>query len=141
MANYLYSNPEARQKWAATAYSSLSDSTTIKRVEKIRANNSMMAKEGANQNVTDSTRKNLDDFLAEVKQQKALIKTTMGTLNANLPIGWSAVERKSFCDSLLNQSWQEECNCHTQSTAALAGRTSQSTVLVRRRNLNATKQV
>lgn len=99
MANYLYSNPEARQKCAATAYASISDSTTIKRVEKIRANNLMMKKEGANNASIDSTNKSIDNFLTEVKQQKELIASTMGTLNANLPIGWTKEEEKSFRSS------------------------------------------
>lgn len=94
LANYLYSNPTAREQFADEAFRSLSDSAMIRSVEQIRKQNAHAAvpdsaKEKANQNI--------DNFIAQVSQEKKTINGAINTLNANLPIGWNANECKIFC--------------------------------------------
>lgn len=88
LAAYLYSNPEARQKLAASAYHAAQDSTYIQLAEKI--------KRKAATTEADSTelKKDLTDFMNEVKAQKAFMETTVATVSSSIPIGWQESARK-----------------------------------------------
>ena len=87
LANYLYTNPEARRQLATTAYSKVSDSATIVLVDKIRSNNKI---------VDDSIQSSLDNLKKEIKIQKELIDATVGTINATIPMGWNKSERQAL---------------------------------------------
>ncbi len=88
LAAYLYSNPEARQKLAASAYQSAQDTTYIKMVEKIKLKVSTTE--------PDSTqlKKDLSDFIKEVKDRKAFMDKTVATVSASIPIGWQESSQK-----------------------------------------------
>ncbi|MFL5764188.1 MAG: hypothetical protein ACJ77K_09620 [Bacteroidia bacterium] len=97
IANYLYSNPDKRTEWAAAAYDKIADSTTFVNIQNLEAASAMSA--GSNKAAADSTKKTLEDFKREVDKEKALVRKTMGTLNANLPVGWSDAECNYFKES------------------------------------------
>ncbi|MFN7495636.1 MAG: hypothetical protein ACK5RG_22150 [Cyclobacteriaceae bacterium] len=88
LAAYLYSNPEARQKLAASAYHAAQDSSYIQLAEKIKQK-AVAAK-------ADSTqlKKDLTDFVKEVNEQRAFMETTVATVSSSIPIGWQETSRK-----------------------------------------------
>jgi hypothetical protein len=94
LANYLYSNPEARQQLATVAYSKVSDSATIKLVEEISSSDKID---------DDSVQMSLDSLLMEVSEQKKQIDETIGTLNASIPLGWNKTDRQDFFDNPLKK--------------------------------------
>lgn len=90
MANYLYSDPGARQQLAAATYSKVSDSATLVLVDKIRDNGKIE---------DQSTRMSLDSLKNEIKIQKELIDKSIGTMNANIPMGWNEAERRALLEN------------------------------------------
>lgn len=94
LANYLYSNPEARQQLATVAYSKVSDSATIVLVEKISSNDKI---------ADDSVQMSLDSLKTEIVKQKKLIDSTVGTINASIPMGWNKADRQAFWDNPLKK--------------------------------------
>jgi hypothetical protein len=90
LANYLYSDPGARQQLATATYSKVSDSATLVLVDKIR--NDVKIED-------PSARMSLDSLKHEMKVQKELIDNTIGTINANIPMGWNEAERRALMEN------------------------------------------
>jgi hypothetical protein len=83
LANYLYSSPTARAQISATAYGEVNNAKTQQLVNQIK-NEKLF--------INDSVPPSLDSLQHEVNRQIAIVNATMGTLNTNIPIGWTKSE-------------------------------------------------
>jgi hypothetical protein len=90
LANYLYSDPDARAQLAAASYSKVSDSATLVLVDKIRSDDKIE---------DHATQMSLDSLRNEIKIQKDLIDNTIGTIKATIPMGWNEAERKALAEN------------------------------------------
>ncbi len=81
IAQYLYSNKDAREKLAAVAYAAPSDSNYIAKVNEIRTSKTT-------DTITDST-SNLQTIVTKVKQEINTIDSTKKYLGTFIPIGWN----------------------------------------------------
>jgi len=89
LMNYLYNNPEARQKLAVASYNSTDEGSDMnKKIESI--------KNKAAKSVDSSTVDSLSQIITKIKNEKASIDTTLASLNSLIPIGWKEAEYKEL---------------------------------------------
>jgi hypothetical protein len=81
IAQYLYSNKDAREKLAAAAYAAPSDSNYIAKVNEIRTSKTT-------DTITDSI-SNLQTIVTKVKQEHRMVDSTQKYLATFIPIGWN----------------------------------------------------
>ncbi|GHN01054.1 hypothetical protein WSM22_25430 [Cytophagales bacterium WSM2-2] len=99
LANFLYNNPEARQKLAGAAYSAAQDTTYINKVNDIQQRAKALAKDTSSSDSVKQLALSLNRVVNEVKKEKTNMETTVATLNMYIPIGWPD---KSFDLSIKN---------------------------------------
>ncbi len=109
LAQYLYQNPEIRQKVAASALGAIQDSSYISISRKIKKAQAAVS-DSSN---TDSVRKQknisvdstLDQTLSILSDQSKTILETYSLINTSIPIGWGQADVESCRKAHPNGCW------------------------------------
>ena len=107
LMNYLYSNPQVREKLAVAAYNAAEDTTFQKTANDISKRNRILydsATTPAMSKALDTLTLTVDSFRTEVMAKKQATDTIVAALSSYFPIGWNSQDIKAFSKAHANQS-------------------------------------